>query len=132
MPIEWRDRLSVGNDMVDDDHKALIGIVNEFEHALTTKDAEEVEDVFRRLLTYTEEHFEREEALQTAIHFPERKAHKEEHLRLKWALSDIHEQFVGKEYGSLSELKDLLRDWLLHHIVEEDMKMAPYLKGGRG
>ena len=131
MPIEWRDRLSVGNDVVDDDHKALIEIINEYEHALAIREDREVEEVFQRLLAYAEEHFEREEALQKAIHFPERRRHKDEHMRLKWALRDIHDRFLAQEYASLGELKALLRDWLIRHILEEDLKMTPYLRGER-
>jgi len=129
LSIEWEDDLLVGNDVIDDDHKKLVSIINELERAIAKRDVSGVEDVFQRLQTYTEEHFAREEALQKAIHFPERNAHRDRHEALKWSLQDQYEGFRLRERGSLVSFRTFLRQWLIDHIVDDDMKMKPYLTG---
>ena len=46
-------------------------------------------------------------------------------------LYEIHRSFINEEYQSPEDLKALLRDWLIHRNIEEDLKMIAYLKGGR-
>ena len=38
MSLEWREQLSVGNNVIDADHKHLIGIINQVEKCLTMED----------------------------------------------------------------------------------------------
>lgn len=134
MPVEWRDDFSVGNLMIDGDHQALIDIVNEYERVLADKDVDRLKDVYRRLFDYAEMHFEREIALQKAIHFPHHAAHAQRHDDLLRQLTAIHEAFVaGTERKSIiPKTTQLLRGWLLTHILKEDLKLRPYFTGHRG
>lgn len=132
MPIFWRDELSVGDDVIDDDHRNLINIINDYDRALETGSVDHIVGVFDRLKAYTQEHFDREENLQRAIHFDEVKSHKEKHEEMIRTLDDIHRSFLEKDRESVEKLKILLRDWLIQHIIKQDLKMIPYLKGGRG
>jgi len=38
MPIKWREQLAVGNAVIDEDHKELIKLINEYEEAVANKD----------------------------------------------------------------------------------------------
>ena len=132
MTIMWREQLSVGNDMIDDDHRVLIDIINEYERALDTRNVDQIIGVFDRLKAYAHEHFNREENLQRAIHFNQAESHKEKHEEMIRRLNKIHTMFIEKNDISLENLKNFLRDWLIQHIIKQDLKMIPYLKGGRG
>ena len=82
MSVEWRDEFSVGNQMIDGDHQTLIAIINEYESVLETKDISRLKDVYQRLFEYAEMHFEREVALQKAVHFPGYLSHQGKHDEL--------------------------------------------------
>jgi len=42
MSLYWRDQLSVGNDLIDSDHKYLIEIINRAEASLNAKSRREL------------------------------------------------------------------------------------------
>ena len=74
--IVWRDSMSVGLAAIDDDHRHLINLVNEFE---VCRDWRQAETVVKRMFHYTQGHFAKEEALHEAIGYPLATAHKLEH-----------------------------------------------------
>lgn len=133
MTIVWRPELSVGNEIIDDDHKALIEVINKYQGAVDSMDHEAIKEVFEELFKYTEEHFEREEKLQQAVHYPYYRSHQELHRQLINKLVDINEAFLNEtqQNGSFEMTRQLLRRWLIDHIIKEDLKMAPYVRGGR-
>ncbi len=134
MSVEWRDEFSVGNDMIDGDHRTLIAIINEYETVLETKDIGRLKDVYQRLFDYAEMHFDREINLQKAVHFPGYLTHQSKHDDLLRQLTEIHTAFVeGTERkGIIPKTTQLLRGWLLQHILTEDLKLRPYVAGERG
>ena len=56
--IEWRVEMAVGVPSIDEDHKVLINIINEFECCQTLVCAEKTA---KKLFNYTKSHFKREE-----------------------------------------------------------------------
>lgn len=53
MPLEWREQLSVGNDLIDSDHKYLIEIINQAENGLKRKRLSEVTAALDSLSRYS-------------------------------------------------------------------------------
>lgn len=135
MPIVWRDKMSIGNHFIDMDHRLLICMINMIELALLAP-GEEMANIrlaLGELENYTEVHFNREEKLQLAISYPQYGDHKHEHQQLVNRLKEIKEQILGVNDPVIlaqkaPQLTELLRDWLLHHVLQEDMKMKPYLE----
>ena len=134
MPVEWRDEFSVGNEMIDGDHRTLISIINEYETVLEAKDIGRLKEVYQRLFDYAEMHFDREVNLQKAVHFPGYLAHQGKHDELLQQLTEIHTAFVDgtERKGIIPKTTQLLRDWLLKHILTEDLKLRAYVAGERG
>lgn len=133
MPIVWREQMSIGNHMIDMDHRLLICKINTIELALLAPGEEMVNlsMALDDLLEYTEVHFKREEKLQMAMSYPKYDDHKFQHQQLVNRLKEIKEQILGINGPSqLSEkapkLTKLLRDWLMDHVLTEDMKLKPY------
>lgn len=129
--IEWTDRLKVGNQVIDDDHRRLVSIINSFEMALDEKNLPQCERVLKDLADYAEQHFAREETLQTAVHFPARLGHADRHVKLREQLADVTKGFKAREPGVIKTITGFLHDWLIEHVIHEDLKMRPYLEGGR-
>jgi len=66
MSLYWRDQLSVGNDLIDSDHKYLIEIINRAEASLNAKSRRELAQALDSLDQYSRVHFAREEKIADA------------------------------------------------------------------
>ncbi|MEK9629711.1 MAG: hemerythrin family protein [Nitrospinota bacterium] len=133
MSVIWRDDMSVGNESIDNDHKYLISILNTIEAAINCRVHVKTLTMYSLALKeYTEEHFDREEKIQVEIDFPFHEGHKKEHKELVLRLKHVIAQFSGQNDDeayreTLPSLVGILRDWLIHHILNEDMRMKEYL-----
>jgi len=97
MLIVWRDQMSVDGGSIDQDHRTLIGIINEFAATDATPAAIPVlEQILAKLDRYTQIHFEREEKLQRAINYPYHEAHRHAHNDLIRQLSEVREELKAK------------------------------------
>ncbi|MEI6557347.1 MAG: bacteriohemerythrin [Rhodospirillaceae bacterium] len=133
MTIQWRKEMAVDDSVIDEDHKLLIEIVNTFEAAINRKLAADTIDQGLKLLKhYTVEHFRREEELQRSAQYPFFEAHAREHRDVIKKLDGIiaHRRTAANR-ADISvvarEIIDLLKDWLVHHIIQSDLRMRPYV-----
>lgn len=135
MLIVWREQMSVDGGLIDQDHRVLIGIINDF--AATEPTAEAIpalEAILAKLDRYTQIHFEREEKLQRAILYPFHEAHRRSHKDLIRQLSEVREELKVKAATHSSEnlaaaharMGDFLHHWLVDHIIEADLRMKSY------
>ncbi|MCC2111891.1 MAG: hemerythrin family protein [Hyphomicrobiales bacterium] len=129
MTITWRAEMSVGDTFIDEDHRHLIEIVNLYEQAVKNRDPQKLEECFEELMHYAAEHFAREERVMAAIDYPELAHHAESHKRLAKTITDIHEAVASGKKGviKLSQINTILHDWIVDHILKEDMALKPYL-----
>jgi len=133
MTIQWRKEMTVDESVIDEDHKLLIEIVNTFEVALGRKIAPETIDQGLKLLKhYAIEHFRREEELQRAVQYPFLDAHCREHRDLVKRLDAIatHRRAAttrGDIVEVATEIVTLIKEWLVHHILQTDLRMRPYV-----
>ena len=125
--ISWTDALSIDDGVIDQDHKWLIGLVNEFktEKALPF---DVLHEMVYQLERYTEIHFVREEDLQRRVGFPLHDDHVREHRSLSARVRSLHKRLhdSGDAAQLQSEAFDLLEDWFLRHIQGHDVDMRPY------
>ena len=137
MPIVWQDSMSVGDAIIDRDHQELIAIINMAEQVINQSGSlRELQRVLTRLDHYVKEHFAREEALQESMRYPYRGGHAKEHVRLIKTLDEIRGRLDGAcdayDYEAIfSGLAELLRNWLMRHILDHDMRMKPYIERSR-
>ena len=130
MAIAWRDAMSTGIAGLDNDHKQLIALINGVEQALSGASVSTVGNSLTELLDYVQAHFEREEKVFTALNAPELEAHKKLHQDLaakakvfdsKFRMAKTDED--RRKIGSI--LQAFLQDWLVNHILKEDLKIKP-------
>lgn len=129
MPLEWREQLSVGNDLLDSDHKYLIEIINQAENGLKRKRLSEVTAALDRLSRYSIMHFSRQEKIASAVGYTHAARLHESHEGLLKNLDKVKQE-VGGEWtdSSVERFGDFLRDWIINHVIKEDMVMKPFLK----
>jgi len=127
--ITWDDSFSVSNDEIDEQHKKWIGIINDLHEALIG-DVSIGKDVtiqsLKAMDDYTRFHFAHEEAFLRSVNYPGYDAHIELHeaflKMMQKYLSDIEHDHVVLN----TDIMKVLKNWLQHHILEEDMKYASY------
>ncbi|MCC7017304.1 MAG: hemerythrin family protein [Rhodospirillales bacterium] len=129
--VAWGPNMSVGVEALDTDHKMLFGLVNQLADAIAKGQAEPiVASIINGLVDYTEYHFGREEAMMRACGYAALEAHIASHHRLVEALQHLRDAHAGGfRDGIERRLLDFMRGWITTHILGEDMKYAPVMKG---
>ncbi|GAB1233192.1 bacteriohemerythrin [Ferrigenium sp. UT4] len=132
MSLVWRDQLSVGNDVIDADHKYLIEIINRAEHSLRARNHRELVEVLESLDQYSRLHFEREEKIAEAVGYTLIPHLNQSHRELLAQLDHIRGEFdaMGHDWSAetVEHFTQFLRDWLINHVVREDLLMKPILQ----
>lgn len=137
MTINWRPAMAIGDDMVDTDHQHLIDLINTVELTLHASDGEaSLAGALDALSTYTREHFDREETLMHVIGYVQLAEHRQSHHKLRGRLVEIRRHIEAAKATvapphEVQKLIELLRSWLLDHVIKEDMLLKPALAGRR-
>ena len=93
MSIIWRKKMSVGNSIIDDQHRYLLCLMNTIELALRDAANKEIlKSAIEQLFEYTAYHFDFEERVQAKMKFPRLMDHKIEHQRILADLKVIKAQ----------------------------------------
>jgi hemerythrin len=135
MPILWRPQMSLGNALLDGDHRYLISLINTVELALRANGARDaLTTALDQLVLYTHDHFDREEKLMRAIRYPAYDEHRRSHRDLAARLVEIRAAIEAAPANAAPEhevdrLIELLRSWLLDHVLKEDLLLKPVLAG---
>ena len=126
----WNSGLSVNINLIDEQHKKLVGMVNELHKAMKLKKSSTViGSILDRLAEYTVSHFGTEEKLFAQHGYSEEKAHVEIHRKLVAQVVDIQKKFKAGESMVSMELMTFLKDWLVNHIQGTDKKYSSFLRG---
>lgn len=127
--MDWNDRLSVGVEIIDSDHKKLVAMVNELHDAVKAARGKEVlGKVLDGLVAYTKTHFGHEEAEMARTKYPQTAEHTKEHVSLTKQVLDVQKKYQAGNTAVLSmEVMAFLRDWLLKHIQGSDKALGTFL-----
>jgi len=125
--VKWTEDLSVKVHSMDNDHRALVGLINQLASAEKIGNRRVAESVLDELLNYAIDHFDREEQFMQKSGYPfhELVKHKLQHASFSETVQDIRWQYLhGLRPKINQEILFFLRDWLSKHILIEDMKYA--------
>jgi hemerythrin len=127
--MTWNQKLSVGVQVMDDDHKRLVGMLNQLFDAMQAGQGKEVLGcILDDLVDYTKRHFAREEAFFAKTGYPDAEAHHKEHADLTAQVLEVQQKYNSGNDCMLSlELMRFLKNWLTNHIQGADQKYGPYL-----
>lgn len=127
--LEWNDSLSLGIYRIDSQHMQLIEVANDFlDSARQGHDQEAVQKTLARLREYTVNHFRDEEAYMKEIHYPRRGEHEGEHRNLVHRVKQFQRDLYKHRDITIDTLRDFLREWLVGHIINSDLKIAEWLR----
>ncbi|RDH87178.1 MAG: hypothetical protein DIZ77_18720 [endosymbiont of Seepiophila jonesi] len=126
--IEWSESMSVGNPSIDQDHKIIVKLINQLHHHVgAVEDRKALGSALNTLIDYTLYHFSREERVMLACRYPSFENHKRQHDKLIEQVVNIARRFSEKKENIVKdELLGFLKNWLINHILKQDMKFCPY------
>lgn len=129
MGLVWREQLSVGNAQIDADHKALIDIINQVEDALKKQSVDQLSSTLKDLDEYADTHFAREEKIAESYGYAGVQSLKHAHQSLHTELHRIRKETEALHgvwsQGVAEYYTNMLRHWLLDHVLQDDMRMKP-------
>lgn len=127
--FQWKDAFSVGIDEIDEQHRSFLELLNGCYESVAENSEDVVsKELVQELKEYITVHFSYEEKLLEYVAYPGLAQQRAQHQYFQTLVADLdpvqHEGNPVKLKSTLS----ILRDWFLHHVLEEDMKYVPYLK----
>ncbi len=127
--MPWTDALAMGIESIDKQHRWLVDATNRLHGEITkpNPDRAVLGEILEGLVDYTMNHFVLEEELFQRFGYPETQAHKAEHDGFTATAMNLLLQFEsGASVGP--PVMDLLKEWLLHHILKVDRAYASFFK----
>lgn len=132
--LQWSDRFLTGVVEIDDQHRILVGILNEAGFRLSRDGgADYLEQVTSDLLSYAIYHFATEERLMLQYDYgdawPEdAQAHLNEHRDFSSKVMAVGDQVRQGQPVSTEELLRFLRNWLVNHVLNTDQRLGAFIK----
>lgn len=120
----WREDYKIGHETVDSQHQRLFELANQM---IAAEDTKQLIELAMNLYNYIRKHFQLEEALMKQANY----SGYAEHVAAHEALLDGLIAISGKIHdGSCrkQDISDFMNDWVLSHILEQDMAMAKAVK----
>lgn len=126
--IKWNDKLNTGIRIIDDQHKILVEMINNFYDGINDKSNDElISDLITKMKDYTMVHFSTEEELLRKHGYSDYDNHKKQHDAFVLKVQDLEKRFKDGTIILSFEITKFLKDWLLDHIQGTDMKYAKVL-----
>ena len=133
--LEWDESFSVNDPAMDDQHRQWLVILNGLHDRIEgggKSGATGGEIVtLKAMMEYARNHFLAEERHMRKIGFPETVAHIKAHNECYGRIST---HLLTAESGgrvATAELLDFLKEWLMDHILHEDMKYGVHAASGK-
>jgi len=130
MDMMWTEKMSVGNVIIDNDHKELLGLIMALDSEINTKNHAALPRALKLLKGCMNRHFYNEELFAHALGIPfamHKVAHQNMQTEIDFLMYEIEKGSVATTCA-IEHYSQFLRDWLIKHIAEEDMQMKPLLQ----
>ncbi|HAT73704.1 MAG: Hemerythrin-like protein metal-binding protein [Candidatus Moranbacteria bacterium GW2011_GWF2_36_839] len=123
MILTWQPIYSVNVVEIDEQHKKLFGILNNF-FGVIDKEDKNIENILEELKKYAQYHFDTEEKYFKKFNYPETENHIKMHQFYVEKIAEF-EKRKSDEKISL-ELRDFLKNWWLGYIQNADQKYSDF------
>lgn len=126
--LEWTPQLEIDLAMIDDQHRNLVGLLNEtYRIAITGDTGQALADVFEELELYTLNHFREEEALMRRLDYEFLAVHQEEHRQLAAQVVAYRDAYESGE-GDILGLLEFMKAWLITHLAGADRHIGDFMR----
>ncbi|MBN1251511.1 MAG: hemerythrin family protein [Bacteroidales bacterium] len=127
--IKWTNDYSVDIQSIDDQHKTLFVMINDYYEAVRQKQSNQgLKILIGKLLNYTNFHFKNEERYFDKFLYSQAESHKKLHQVYISKIEEVKNRLENNKMVLPVEVGTFLRDWLYQHIKVEDKKYSAFLK----
>ena len=128
-PFVWDKNFITGLANVDDQHKNLVGLINNFGELISSGDkppTSSIETIINELAEYAKYHFITEERMMLEHKIDQRhySRHSTEHQKFIKDVNLMYSQIPPDDPESAGSLLEFLIYWLAYHILGTDQSMA--------
>ena len=131
MGLIWGKQWSVGNAVIDSDHKNLIDMINGAERAIKARDYPAILQAFKEIEAWLCVHFENEKKIARAVDFDFSGHERTQQYSLK-ELQYLKDELSAKKgiwcESAAEHYAHSLSNWIAEHIAKVDMPMRPMLQ----
>jgi hemerythrin-like metal-binding protein len=130
--LKWTERMSVNSVEIDNQHRMLIGYLNEMYQSFNDNEhKEKVGPIIEKLKEYTQYHFDTEEKYFAKFGYDGAENHIAEHDQFRLKVQEFVEKEMKYRNALTYEVMNFLRSWLYNHIMVTDKKyMDCFSKNG--
>ena len=125
--IQWDDALSLGIEEIDVQHQSLVSMLNTLHEASVAGNPAMVSEIVVKLKEYALMHFANEERHMKRCKYPDLFDHMSEHALFVSKIKDFTAT-TAAEVDTLPAVLDFLKQWLVEHISNIDIKMGRFLQ----
>jgi hemerythrin len=129
--IAWSEKYATGIELIDSQHKELVGLTNQLYHAClsgSTVANTAFKDAMSRMVEYVHFHLGAEQQLLERVNYPDYATHKKQHDDLVMNILEAAREFnEGKKFVPNQFVRSL-KDWIFGHIAVYDKSYAAYIE----
>ena len=128
-PFRWKDDLSVDVPELDDDHQAILELLNHLRASIESGEASALPWIIDDLLQYMIYHFRHEEDMMEACHYPFLDNHKLVHRMMETRLGDfIKNPEYRENLEAATWLMGFFEKWLMDHVAGMDKQYSECIR----
>ncbi|PCH97904.1 MAG: hypothetical protein COB83_00325 [Gammaproteobacteria bacterium] len=125
--VVWSDAYSVHVKSIDQQHHKLFDLINIVYQLVISSQLDKLAQPLDELLAFAKKHLADEEAILESVNYPDLMAHKKVHSTLLADMNVLYQQTSTGDINKLFELIMFLKNWLVNHIYQVDMKYSKLL-----
>jgi hemerythrin-like metal-binding protein len=118
--VTWNETMSVGHEVLDNQHQYLFDRINQVHQAVRKHDTRGIMKTLMEARTYATVHFREEEILMERCGYPELSTHRRLHEIFVEKLDQMAEEIQEFPLATTGDLILFLQDWILQHIQGVD------------
>jgi hemerythrin len=127
--IRWKEELSVGLDIIDEQHKELFRLINAFYVSIVESAGKPaILQAIRDMENYIHIHFTEEEAMMKRSGYADLDEHRKEHKIFIETVSDFKQRYEGGRLLLSLEISGFVKNWITNHIMKTDQLYKGKLK----
>jgi len=127
MKITWLPTFETGIANIDNDHKALVEVIQKIDSTLGAGNVEACLQLFHEFQKAAAEHFEREETLLESIAFPRLESHRMAHNRLLGMAEETMKMVKpGLDHEKAAKCLEEMAYFLLEDVIKTDAEFKSY------
>ena len=131
--MKWSDEYATGIERIDDQHKMIFQMAEDFRAALDEGQGERVyEDLLQSLDLYVRTHFHAEEECMERYRCPVAEGNRKAHVEFIEFLAGFKQRYAvrGFDRTDARNLVDGIDRWLANHICRIDVHLRGLVQGG--